>query len=181
MPFIIYYNFPAYEDRVESKIGQIQTHTSIKSDKFIQEAPPLPCRVKQKQTLERNHNPITAKSAAQFQDGTATDTDSDYEYVSNPMKKQSRSIMHKLDENPGGMQKICQHEKRNSICVKSSPQDCSHKRNGNSDGYMKLKREHMEPATENHEYQKLIKETMEPTSVFFRSGQNGGEKRHQTY
>ena len=181
MLFIIYYDFPAYEDRVESKIDQIQTHTSIKSDKFIQEAPPLHCRVKQKQQLERNRNPITAKSAAQFRDGTATDTDSDYEYVSNPMKKQSKTIIHKLDENPGGMQQIGQHKEHNSICEKSSPHDCSHKRNGNNDGYMNLKREHVEPASENHEYQKLIKETMEPSSAFFRSGQNGGEKRHQTY
>ena len=181
MLFIIHYDFPAYEDRVESKIDQIETHTSIKSDKFIQEAPPLPCRVKQKEQLERNRNPIIAKSAAQFQDGTVTDTDSDYEYVSNPMKKQSRSVIRKLDENPGGMQQIGQHEERNSICEKSSPQDCSHKTNGNNDGSMKLIRENMEPASENHEYQKLIKETMEPTSVFFQRGQNGGEKRHQTY
>ena len=64
-------------------------------------------------------------------------------------------MIDKLTKNPREKQHICQNEERNIICEKSSPQDCSHETNGNNDGNMKLK--NMDPTSQNHEYQKLMK------------------------
>ena len=115
-----------------------------------------------------------------MKDGASTDADSDYEYVSNPMKTHNRSIIHKWSEDPVKIQQNQQNTERYSTCEASSRQDCSYRGKEDSDDYMKLIRETMEPAYQNHEYQKLNKDTMDPPLALSQIGQRGGEKQHFT-
>ena len=57
--------------------------------------PPLPCRLKLMQQIQRNRSRIATVITPNSNDGAASDTDSGYEYVANPMKKRNRSAVDK--------------------------------------------------------------------------------------
>ena len=70
------------------------THCPEKVEKDNMEAPPLlPCRFNWKQQVKRNPL-ITTPGVSELMDEAAIDTDSEYEYVANPMKKHDISTLH---------------------------------------------------------------------------------------
>ena len=96
---------------------------------------------------------MTTPGASYFKDGAATDTDSDYEYMSNQATKENRSTIHRRSVNLGGVQQKDQDEESNSVCEESFHQDCSHRKKGGNDGSAKLISKPVEPASLKHEYQ----------------------------
>ena len=80
--------FLGYAEIDESKMDPPQT---IKSNT----GPPLPCRWKMMQQIKRKRGPIATTITPISNDGAASDTDSGYEYVANPMKKRHRSAVGK--------------------------------------------------------------------------------------
>ena len=62
------------------------------------EGPPLLFRRKVMQQIMMNRNSITTGISSNSNDGADSDTDSGYEYVSNPMKKRNRSAVGELTD-----------------------------------------------------------------------------------
>ena len=99
------------------------------------EGPPLPYRKKMMQQMVMNRNSIATVISSNSNDGAASDTDSGYEYVSNPMKKRDRSAVGKLTDGQeqqneyDGNAKICKSQPKESknadqIKVLVDPADC---------------------------------------------------------
>ena len=100
------------------------------------EGPPLPCRSKMMQQIIMNRNSIVTVISSNSKDGAASDTDSGYEYVSNPMKKRNKSAVGKLTDGQEQQQngndrnaKVCKSQPKNSykadqIKVPADPADC---------------------------------------------------------
>ena len=88
-------------------------HIIKKSDK----GPPLPCRCKIMQQIRRNRNQLVTLITSKSNDGAASDTDSGYEYVANPMKNRNRAVG-KLIDDQGQLQN---ENGGNGKCYKSQP------------------------------------------------------------
>ena len=84
-----------YEKIDESKMDPPEADSSGKVNKDTTEIPPIPCRGKRKQQIKRNRTRITTPGVSGLRGGVASDTDSDYEYVANPMKKHIKSTVFK--------------------------------------------------------------------------------------
>ena len=80
--------FLGYEEIDESQMDPPQRKRSNKG-------PSLPYRWKLAQQVKRNRRPIATVTTPNCNDGAASDTDSGYEYVANPMKKRHRSAVGK--------------------------------------------------------------------------------------
>ena len=165
--------FPGYDQIDETKMDPPQKETFVKLHN-------LPWRGEEKKQSQGNGPIIATLGASNMKDGATTDADSDYEYVSNPMKTHKQSMIHKWSEDPVKIQQNQQNTERNSTCEAISHQDCSYRGKEDSDGYMKLIRETMEPAYQNHEYQKLNKDTMDPPLALSQIGQRGRGMQHYT-
>ena len=74
-----------------------QIHTSDKG-------PPLPCRCKMTPQIRRNRNQIDTSITSKSNDDAASDTDSGYEYVANPMKNRNRLAVDKFIDGQGQIQ-----------------------------------------------------------------------------
>ena len=149
----MYLSFPAYEEINESQMGPLQMHTSVKSNTSCLEAPPVPWRVKQRQQSKGKSNITVVPGVSHVKDGAATNTDSEYEYISNPVKKENKSTIHKLSKKAGGMWLSDQDGERNSIFYENYRQVCPNKVKGENNGPKKLITGTVEPASLNHEYQ----------------------------
>ena len=87
---IYHTGFSGYEEIEALVIDPSPKHKSAQLNRPILDAPPLPSRAKQKQTISRNRKTI---ATPKFRDGMAADTDSDYEYVSNSVTKNNVSAI----------------------------------------------------------------------------------------
>ena len=148
----MYHAFSANVERDKSPMETIQAHTSVKLDQSRMEAAPRPWRGQQEQKLMRDRKPAATPNASYFKDGTSTDTDSDYEYVSNAMRKSDRSTINTQIETNEKIQPKKENTCHDSICEERSHQDCSQRMMEENEGYMKLIRETMEPASQNYEH-----------------------------
>ena len=173
LQIMLHLAFPGYDKIDETKMDPPQKEKFVKLHS-------QPWRGKEKQQSQGNGTTIATLGASNMKDGATTDADSDYEYVSNPMKTHNRSTIHKWSDNPVNIQQNQQNTERNNTCEVSSHKDCSYRGKEGSDGYMKLIRETMEPAYQNHEYQRLNKDTMDPPLALSQIGQRGSGKQHYT-
>ena len=128
-------------------------HTSVKSNTSCLEAPPVPWRVKQRQQSKGKRNTTVVPGVYHFNDGAAFNTDLDYAYMSNPMKKENKSTIQMLSGNTGGMWQSDQDGECNSIFYENYRQVCPNRVKGENDGSKKLITGTAEPASLNHEYQ----------------------------
>ena len=86
-----YVDFSGYEDIDESNMDPSLAQHSKPLNTSSLDAPPLPYHGKQKQTIKQNNNAIATPGPSNFKEGMATDTYSDYEYVSNSVEKNNAS------------------------------------------------------------------------------------------
>ena len=75
-----------------------QKQTARKVNKDNMEAPRLPCRSKSTQKVKRKQGPNSTVIISKSNDDAASDTDSGYEYVANPMKERNRSAVVQFSE-----------------------------------------------------------------------------------
>ena len=96
-----------------------QAQITAKVNKNNTEAPPLPSRSKRKQKRKVNHS-LTAKSGvSEFMDRAPTDTDSDYEYVANPMKKNTNSPVLRVTTDATTAKQAAQDKENNALFPKA--------------------------------------------------------------
>ena len=101
---ILFIYVVGYEEINESEMDPPRAHSSNRVDTDCMEAPSLPRRLTIRQQMIMNRSPNIILDTSNFNDSAASDTESGYEHVANPMKKTNQSAAEELTDKQGQTQ-----------------------------------------------------------------------------